>query len=203
MKIYDMAQAPNPLRVRIFLAEKGIDMEYVEVNLKEKEHLTEAFLKKNPIGKVPVLEFDDGTCLSETTAICRYFEETHPEPNLMGRNARERAEIEMWDRRVELGFLFPTGFAFQHLTEFFADRMTLIKEWGEQNLKTAKKFHAILDKRLGDSEFIGGNFFSVADITALVTVQFGGWLEITIPPEYKNLIRWHEAVSSRPSVSAK
>lgn len=166
MKIYEMKIAPSPRRVRMFLAEKGIDMEYVELDLQKGDNCTEAFRAKNPMAKVPVLELDDGTCISETVAICRYFEELHPEPSLMGRTPLEKAQIEMWQRWVEFYFLMPTGMCFQHSSGYFADRMTPVKEWGEVCRESTKKYFGFLDRHLADHRFLAGDEFSIADITA-------------------------------------
>ncbi len=133
MKVYELRRAPNARRVRMFLAEKGIEMEYQQVDLGAGENLAPAFLTKNPAGRIPVLELDDGTCLSETLAICRYFEELHPEPNLFGSTALERATIEMWSRFIEFNLWLPTGMAFRHITGFYKDRERVFPEWGERS----------------------------------------------------------------------
>ncbi len=130
MKVYELKRAPNARRVRMFLAEKGIEIAYQQVDLGAGENLEPAFLAKNPAGRIPVLELDDGTCLSETVAICRYFEELNPEPNLFGNTALERATIEMWSRIVEFNLWLPTGMAFRHITGFYQDRETVFPEWG-------------------------------------------------------------------------
>jgi glutathione S-transferase len=202
MKIYETSTAPNPRRVRIFLAEKQIDVEYVQVALQPGDNLSAEFRKKNPWAKVPVLELDDGTCISETIAICRYFEEIQPEPALMGRTALEKAQIEMWQRRMELTFLLPTGMCFQHTTGYFADRMTPISAWGEECHKQVEKMYAKLDKLLAQSEYIAGDAFTIADITALCTVDFNRVNKIKIQPDQTHLKRWYDLVSSRPSAKA-
>jgi hypothetical protein len=127
MKIYELKRAPNARRVRMFLAEKGIEMAYHQIDLGAGENLAPEFLAKNPAGRIPVLELDDGTYLSETLAICRYFEELHPEPNLFGRTALERATVEMWSRFIEFNLWLPTGMAFRHITGFYKDRETGVK----------------------------------------------------------------------------
>lgn len=202
MKIFETTMAPNTRRVRIFLAEKGIEMEYVQLDLQKGDNLSAEFRSMNPMAKVPVLELDDGTYLSESVAICRYFEELHPENPLFGTTPLEKAQIEMWNRRAELNFLMPTGMAFQHCTGFFADRMTPNKEWGEDCKKSCAGFIRFLDKRLADSEYVAGKNFSIADISVLCTLDFAKVIGIRPTPEQENVLRWYKAVSSRPSAQA-
>ena len=203
MKIYEMKIAPNPRRVRIFLAEKEItNIEFIELDLQQGENLTPEFKQKNPFGKVPVLELDDGICLNETIAICRYFEETHPENPLMGKTPLEKAQIEMWQRWVEFYFLVPTGMCFQHSSGYFKDRMTPIKEWGNECRNHVNKFMHFLNKHLETNSFLAGDKFSIADITALCTMDFNKVNQITIGEEQPNLKRWYNDVYSRPSAKA-
>lgn len=202
MKIYDTHTAPTPRRVRIFLAEKGIDMEYVQVDLQKGENLTPEMRARNPIAKIPILELDDGTCIGESVAICRYFEELQPEPSLMGKDALEKAQIEMWQRQVENGLFMQIGMCFQHSTSYFKDRMTPVPEFGEVSGKNAAKYLKLLDRRLGESEFIAGPNFSIADITALCAIDFARVVKVRIGEDQVNLQRWYDAVSSRPSAKA-
>ncbi|HYB92112.1 MAG TPA: glutathione S-transferase family protein [Candidatus Binataceae bacterium] len=202
MKIYDFPQAPNPRRVRIFLAEKGITVPYVLVNIGTAENREPWFVAKNPMGTLPVLEFDDGTCLAESVAICRYFEEQKPEPNLMGRDGRERAFIEMWQRRMEFEVFNMTAQSFRNTTEFFKGRIPQIKEYAEVCKSAALKRLEWLDKELATRPYIAGDRFTIADITALVGVDFGRLTDIRIKPEQTNLQRWYDSVSSRPSAKA-
>ncbi|MFV1872833.1 MAG: glutathione S-transferase family protein [Oleiphilus sp.] len=203
MKLYEMKIAPNPRRVRIFLAEKGInDIEFVQLDLQKGENLTPEFKKKNPLGKVPVLELDNGQYISETVAICRYFEEIHPEPKLLGSTPYEKAQIEMWQRWAEFYFLLPTGMCFQHTSGYFKDRMTPIKEWGDECRIQVEKFMHILNKHLANHSFLAGDNFSIADITALCTMDFNRVNNISIGEEHPHLKRWYQAVSSRPSSKA-
>lgn len=202
MKIYDTKTAPNPRRVRIFLAEKQIPMDYEQVDLAAGENLSDKMRKRNPMAKVPVLELDDGTCISESVAICRYFELLHPEPPLMGTSVLEQAQVEMWQRQVEFGLFMQVGLCFQHTSGYFKDRMTPVPEFGEEAGKNAGTFMSVLDRRLADSEFIAGNSFSIADITALCAIDFARVVKIRINDEQPHLKRWHQAVSSRPSASA-
>lgn len=202
MKIYEMKIAPNPRRVRIFLAEKNIPMEFVELDVQKGENLTEAFRAKNPLMKVPVLELDNGKTICESVAICRYFEETNPERPLFGRDAEEKAIIEMWQRWVEFYFLMPTGMCFQHSSGYFKDRMNPIEEWGRECRSHAEKFFDILDNQLANNRFVAGDEYSIADITALCTVDFNRVNRLSIKPEQVHLLRWYKEVSSRPSAKA-
>ncbi|ALS98676.1 glutathione S-transferase family protein [Lacimicrobium alkaliphilum] len=201
MKIYDTKTAPTPRRVRIFLAEKQIPMDYVQVDLAAGENLSDEMRAKNPMAKVPILELDDGTCISESVAICRYFELLHPEPPLMGTSALEQAQTEMWQRQTEFGLFMQVGFCFQHTSGYFKDRMKPVPEFGEEAGKNAMAFMKILDRRLADSEFIAGESFSIADITALCAIDFARVVKIRIDEEQTHLKRWHKAVSARSSVS--
>ena len=203
MKIYETKTAPNPRRVRMFLAEKGItDIEFIHVDIEKGENLTPEFKLKNPMGKIPVLELDDGTCINETIAICRYFEESYPETPLMGITAIEKAKIEMWQRWVEFYFLMPTGMCFQHTSGYFKDRMDPIKEWGEDCGKNVKKFMHFLNKHLEHNEFLVGDTFSIADMTALCTIDFNRVNKIKIEEEQIHLKRWYNVISSRASAKA-
>ncbi len=202
MKIYEFAQAPNPRRVRVFLAEKGINVPYQQVNIGAGENRTPEFLKINPMGGLPVLELDDGTRIAESVAICRYFEGLHPEPNLFGKGALESATVEMWNRRMEFEVLANTAGAFRNTSDFFKGRIPQVKEYGELCRAAALKRLEWLNEELANREFIAGNRFTIADITALIGIDFGRLTGIKILPEQKNLARWHQAVSSRPSAKA-
>jgi glutathione S-transferase len=202
MKLYESAAAPNPRRVRIFLAEKGISVPIVPVDIGKAENRQPAFLARNPFGGVPVLELDDGSFLAESVAICRYFEETHPEPALMGTDARDRAIVEMWQRRMELDlFNLATG-AFRNTHKFFAGRIPQVPEYGEVCREAARKRLAWLNDELAGRPFIAGDRYTIADITALCAIDFGRVSDIRIAPDQKHLARWHEAVSSRPSAKS-
>lgn len=202
MKIYDFTQAPNPRRVRVFLAEKGIQVPFEQVNLATGEHRQPAFLAKNPMGTLPVLELDDGAYLAESVAICRYFEAKKPEPALMGVDAKDRAFVEMWNRRMELELLSPIAQSFRNTSEFFKGRITQVPEWGKVCKEAAIKRLEWLDKELANRPFIAGERYTIADITALIAIDFGRVTDIRVQPEQKNLARWHQAVSSRPSAKA-
>jgi glutathione S-transferase len=202
MKLYDSAMAPNPRRVRIFLAEKGISVPVEQVDIGKAANRQPPFLAKNPLGGVPVLELDDGTHIAESVAICRYFEEKQPQPPLMGTDAKDRALVEMWQRRMELElFRLVTG-TFQNTHAFFKGRIPQVPEYGEVCREGARKRLAWLDGELANRPFVAGERYTIADITALCAVDFGRVSDIRIAPEQKNLARWHEAVSSRPSAKA-
>lgn len=202
MKIFDTKTAPTPRRVRIFLAEKNIPMDYVQLDIQKGENLSPEMRARNPMAKVPVLELDDGTCIAESKAICLYFENLHPDPPLMGSTALEKAQIEMWDRQVEFGLFVQVGMCFQHTTGYFSDRMTPIKEYGESCVKNVLAYLDVLETRLGVSEFIAGDKFSIADITALCAIDFARVVKLRISDTHANLNRWYASVSQRASAKA-
>ena len=202
MKLLETKQAPNARRVRMFLAEKGIEIETVQLDLKNGENLTTEFREKNLFAKVPVLELDNGSYLSESIAICRYFEELQPEPALMGTSPLQKAQIEMWQRRAEFGFLMPVGMAFQHCSGFFKDRMIPNEAWGKDCIKSAYGYLKMLDKHLTENKYLAGEQFSIADITMLTTLDFAKVIDIRLNEKHLNVKRWHELVSSRKSAKA-
>src|SRR5487761_314958 len=194
MKIYEFTQAPNPRRVRVFLAEKGIQVPFEQVNISAGDNRKPEFLKINPMGGVPVLELDDGTHIAESVAICKYFEVQKPEPALFGVDAKDRAVVEMWNRRMEFEILGMAAGAFRNTSEFFKGRIPQSKEYGEICHAAALKRLEWLDRELADRPFIAGERYSIADITALIGIDFGRTTGIKITPEQKNLKRWHDAV---------
>ena len=202
MKLYDTSMAPNARRVRMFLAEKDIHVDHIDIDLQKGDNLTAEFRAKNPFAKVPVLELDDGTIISESVAICRYFEETQPEPALLGTTSLEKANIEMWQRRAEFGFLLPTGMTFQHCSGFFKDRMTPNQAWGEDCKKSAYGYLKLLNQHLSDSTYLAGDQFSIADITMLTTLDFGRVVDIRLNEKHEHVQRWYDLVSQRPSAKA-
>lgn len=210
MILHDFALAPNPRRVRMFLAEKGITVPTVQVNTREAEQFGEEFRRRNPWSLVPVLELDDGGCIAESVAICRYFEELHPEPPLFGRDPLEKARVEMWNRRAELEGYVPLADAIRNRLPLFADRAVAglpsgfpqIPAIAERGIQRYRLFLERLDARLADSRFLAGEDFSIADITAFVTVEFAGRIEEVIPEQHRHLARWHAAVAARPSAAA-
>ena len=202
MKLYDSALAPNPRRVKIFLAEKGIEVPTVQVDIGKAENRRPEYLAKNPMGTVPILELDDGTYLAESVAICRYFEELQPEPALLGTDARDRAFVEMWNRRMEFEVALPVMQTFRNTHEFFKGRIPQVPEYGEVCRAWAAKRFEWLDEELASREFVAGDRYTIADITAYVGIDFGRVTDIRIQPEQKNLQRWYGAVSARPSAKA-
>ena len=203
MELYDGGRAPSPRRVRIFLAEKGIDVPKRQIDFANLEQLSDAFTALNPMQRVPVLILDDGTPIAETMAICRYFDALRPEPNLFGHDAREIAFVEMWNRRAELNFYGAVSSAFRHLSPGMAvSEQPQVGEWGEANKAKALAFLGILDRELGSRPYVAGDRFTVADITAGVTVDFMKAPKIELPTELKNVRRWHAEVAARPSFSA-
>jgi glutathione S-transferase len=202
MKIYDSKTAPNPRRVRVFLAEKGIDVPYEQIDIGKAENRSDEFRRKNPMGVLPVLELEDGTCIAESVAICRFFEETQPEPPLMGTDARDRALVEMWQRRMELEVFNSITQVFRNTHPFFQGRIPQVAEFGEVCRKAAENRLAWLDEVLANRPFVAGDRYTIADITALCGIDFGRVTNIRIHPEQKNLARWHAEVSMRPSAKA-
>ena len=203
MKILQTNTAPNPRRVRIFLAEKGIAVPMEELDLMKGALKTPEFTKLNRFQRVPVLILDDGTAIAETMAICRYFEETKPEPALFGKGALGRARVEMWNRRAELGLLFSVAQAFRHLHPAMATlEVPQVSAWGEANKPRALEVLQFLDEELAKRRFIAGDEYSVADITALVAIDFMRPARIQRPEGLKNVARWHEESSARPSAKA-
>ena len=210
MKFYDFRTAPNPRRARMFMAEKGInDVEIIQVDLGNVEQLGNEYRAINPSGTVPALVLDDDTLIAESVAICRYFEELQPLPPLMGRNAKEKAQVEMWQRQVELQGYLPAGDTFRNHNKRFAGRAIAGPEKYEQipelvvrGRARVEHFLGILDQRLGASEFVASDIFTIADITAFILIEFAGWSKIAIQEEHTNLQRWYQDTKSRPSADA-
>lgn len=210
MKLYDMRLAPNPRRVRIFLAEKGIEVPMVEINIRSGENLQPDFLAVNPRGLLPTLQLDDGTIIDETTAICRYFEESQPEPPLMGSTPVEKAMIECWTRRMEFDAGLPVVDAFRNSYPAYAAERAVpgrtglkaIPELAERGLSRLAEFYPFIDRRLGECAHVAGPEFSVADITLLCIADFARALKMPVPEELPNFSRWHAEVSARPSAKA-
>ena len=203
MKIYDFHLAPNPRRVRIFLAEKSLAMVFEQVDIVSGKNREAWFIEKNPLGGLPVLEFDDGTYLAESVAICRYFEMAYPEPPLMGVGPRDCAFVEMWNRRMELEVFGPIANFVQHTLPFFKDKVTQIPEFGAMRKELGIQRMEWLDSILAQREFVAGERYTIADITALVALDVAQNLAgIKIPDAARHLTRWHTTVSSRPSAKA-
>jgi glutathione S-transferase len=203
MKLYSSAFAPNPRRVRVYLAEKNIAVETITLDLAKLEHLSPSFTALNPFQRVPLLALDDGTLISESIAICRYFEELHPEPALFGTNALERATIEMWQRRLELNLMLHVAHAFRHAHPHMAAmEQPQIAELAQSSKPKAVQAMRVFDAALADRPFIAGSRFSVADITGLVALDFTKVARIQIPEELVHLRRWHGDLAARPSAKA-
>ncbi|RZV36825.1 MAG: glutathione S-transferase [Chromatiales bacterium] len=209
MKFYDCTTAPSPRRVRIFLAEKGIELDTVQVDLGSGEQLGDAFRKVNPDCVVPALELDDGTCLSEVTAICQYLEELYPEPGLLGTTSLERAQVSMWNAKVEQLGLMSMMDAFRNSAKGLVGRAlpgpesyAQIPELAERGRQRVLQFFSRLDDQLADNAFVAGDRFSVADISALVLVDFAGWVKLPVPEGATHVSRWYAEVSKRPSAAA-
>ena len=209
MKLYDFAPAPNPRRVRIFLAEKGIALPMIQVNLRGNEQFSPAFRAVNADCTVPVLELDDGARIADVLAICVYFETAQPEPPLMGVGALDRANVAAWQRRVERDGFLAVVEAFRNSTPGFKrralpgpDDYEQIPALAERGRARLGKFFGMMNACLADREFVAGKQYSIADITALVTVDFAGWIKLRIPDDCSHLRRWYDKVSARPSAKA-
>lgn len=203
MKLYD-AMTPNSLRVKVFLAEKGIDVPLHKVSLMEGETRTPEFLAINPFGELPVLELDDGRHLTESVAICRYFEELHPEPRLMGEDAYEQAHVEMWNRRMEFHVFGPIGAVGRHTFEFFADKLEQVPEYAATQSRLFDKNLAWLDSELADGRpFITGDAFTIADITGMAALMVCNIMQKELPGDLKHARRWQETMQTRHSFTAQ
>jgi glutathione S-transferase len=208
MKFYDCATAPSPRRVRIFLAEKGIELETIQVDLAKGEQFSEEFKAINPLGEVPLLALDDGTTISQVNALCRYLEEVYPETPLHGRNPVERAQVESSNSQLQANGLSAVAEAFRNATPGFKHRAMpgphnyeQIPQLAERGLLRLDNLFSDLNTHLADNQYIVGDYFSVADITALTTVDFAKWVKKRIPEDCSNLQRWYDLVKQRPSTS--
>jgi glutathione S-transferase len=203
MLLYHDPRAPNPRRVRVFLAEKGVLYDTIEVLIADKAHQTTEFRKKNPIALLPVLEMPDGKVLRESMAICRYIEELHPEPNLFGADSWERAQIEQWNRHAELELLYPISQVFRNTHAFWQGRIRQSPEFAEIMRELVGLRFDWLETELAARAYLAGDRFSVADITAMCAVDFGKVSDIRIQPAtHPNLAAWHKRVTERPSAKA-
>ncbi|WP_185985098.1 glutathione S-transferase family protein [Aureimonas mangrovi] len=204
MKLFDGGRAPNPRRVRIFMAEKGITLDIVPVDMGALGHRQPEIADRNPLRRLPVLELDDGRVITESVAICRYLEETlAPEPSLFGNDAFARARVEEWNRRLELNFYAAVAAAFRHIHPAMAEwEVPQLPEWGEANKPKALDFLRMLDAHLVDKPFVAGEAFSIADITGLVALDFTKLAKIAVPEELTNVRRWHADLAARESAKA-
>ena len=201
--LYHDTRAPNPRRVRMFLAEKNVAYETIEVSIASSANLAPEFRKKNPLSLLPVLELPDGRVLRESMAICRYLEEQHPEPNLFGGDPWERAVIEQWNRHAELELLLPISLVFRNTHKFWAGRIKQAPEAGPVFKEIVAHRFDWLDGELAQRPYFAGDRFTVADITALCGIDFGKVVDIRIDAKaHPHLAAWHERVSARPSSKA-
>ena len=202
MKLYIAPRAPNPRRVQMFLAEKGVEgLDLIEVDLNALEHKSESFRTKSPLARVPALEFDDGRVLTETRAICTYLEGLHPEPNLMGRDATERAFVEMADRRIEWYFMLPVAHAVRHTHPGLAPlEQPQFPDFGQSQADKARETAAWLDGELQRQPWIAGDRFTIADITAFCALEFARLMRFKPADEGLNALQaWRDRVAARPS----
>ena len=203
MKLYDLPASPNARRVRVFIAEKNLEIEMVPINMMTGENKTEEYLSKNPLGRMPLLELDDGTCIAESIAICRYLENEHPDPPLFGTSSLEQATIEMWQRRMEFQFLNPMINIFRNTHEMWKDRMVQIPQIAEIESEDVKEKMVWLNQELKGREYIASEDYSVADITAQCAFVMGkAAVGIRIPDDLSNLHAWWSRVTSRPTARA-
>ena len=201
MKLYE-SPSPNARRVHIFMAEKGIECERIAVDIRAAENLSAEYLAKNPGGRVPMLELEDGTFIGESVAICRYLESLQPESPLFGESGIEAAKVEMWQRRAELNFLLEVAGAFRNITGFFKDRETCVAEWGQVCAERAPKMLSMFDEQLSQTAYLAGDTFSIADITLAVAFDFARKVKVVALPELPNIERWYGQVSARSSFGA-
>jgi len=203
VKLYDGGRAPNPRRTRIFLAEKGLKLPTQQVDLGSLEQMKSGYAAINPLKRVPALVLDDGTVLTESVAICRYFEALHPEPPLFGRGALGVARVEMWNRRLELNLLFAVAHVFRHTHPAMKPmEVPQVPAWAEANKPRILDFLEIVNRELENNRFITGDAFTIADITGLVAVDFMNPAKLSVPDDLAHVRRWHAELSARPSAAA-
>ena len=194
--------APNPRRVRMFLAEKGVDLPETRIDMMKREHKSPEFRAKNSMGQIPTLELDDGTCISETVAICRYFEELHPNPPMFGTTPVEKALVDQWVRRVEFTVMMPVGQYWRHAHPRTAALLTQFKDFGESNKATYQGAQKYLNRELEGRAYLVGDTLTVADICLLSTVDFADWIGLPVEEEFANLVAWRARMKARPSADA-
>jgi glutathione S-transferase len=203
VKLYDNKMMPSPRRLRIFLAEKGIDVPLVPLDLQAGDLGSAEFARLNPLGEVPVLELDDGTVLTESLALCRYFEALHPEPNLLGRTPLEAAQIEQWTLRLMFRLYVPVTQVFRNTHRFWAGRIAQVPEYGELARKQVQDELARLEAHLVANEFVAAGRFTLADIVAFTAIDFGKPSNLRIDAATQpNLKRWYDSIAARPSARA-
>ncbi len=204
MKLYVADRAPNPDRVKFFLREKGVweSIERVEISIIKQEHRDPTYREMSPLSHVPVLHFSDGAAITESRAICTFFEGEYPEPNLMGRGHRERAHIEMWDRRIELMYLLPVAHWFRNSHPAMAElEKPQCTDWAEISSGRARNMAVFLDQHLADSQFVAGARFTIADITLHVALGFGRLVKFKPWEEHANIAAWRERMLARPALA--
>jgi glutathione S-transferase len=202
MKIYDFGGAPNPKKLRVYLAEKGVTVPTEQVNIITGENRTPEFLKKNPLGGLPVLELDDGSILTESLAIMEYFEELHPNPPMIGTTPLERARVRALERIVELGVMNRVGIYFQNTHPFMAGRIKQSADAAETARDQLTASLKVVDAKIGTRPFVAGERPSIADCTLLAALEFAEFAQAPIDPSCKNVARWHAAFKQRPSAKA-
>jgi glutathione S-transferase len=204
MKLYGEANpAPNPRRVRIFAAEKGLDLPEIRIGMRRGGHKSPEHKARNSLGQVPVLELDNGEMISESVAICRYLDLLHPTPPMFGTCALSQARTDMWVRRLEFQLMVPVGMYWRHAHPLTASLLTQNKDFGESNKPIAAKTMNWLDRELADGrEWIAGDTYGIADIVALTTIDFAGFIGLDAPVEAERLKAWRERASARPSAAA-
>jgi glutathione S-transferase len=202
MKLYDFVGAPNPKRLRVYLAEKGIKVPCEQVNIFSGENRTPEFLKKNPLGGLPVLELDDGSCLTESLAIMEYFEDLHPTPPMVGTTPIERGHVRELERIAELCVLNRIAQYFQNTHPLMATRLKQSPDTAQNARNQLANFLTALDGIVGDRPFVAGARPTIADCTLFAALEFGEFAQLPLDPARKNLTRWYSAFKQRPSASA-
>lgn len=202
MKLYTNRYAPSPRRVRMYAAEKGLALELIEVDIAADANRAPAYLAVNPLGEMPTLERDDGTRLTESLAICRSLEEEHPEPNLFGRTVRERAEINRWIDRLMFRLYVPTTEVFRNTHPFWADRLQQVPAWGELQRESVLAEYDALDAWLSNRDWVASDRFTMADVVAYTSIDFGKPSGLRVGVARPALQRWYETIGARPSARA-
>jgi glutathione S-transferase len=202
MKLYSNRFAPSPRRVRMYCAEKGLSIPVVEIDINARQHQAPEYLAVNPLAELPALELDDGTCLTESLAICRYLEELHPEPPLFGRTPAERYEVNRWIDRLMVRMYLPTTHVYRNTHAFWADRVAQVPAWGELQREAVLAEYAALDGVLAGREYVAGAAFTMADVVAFTALDFGKPSNLRAAPGQVHLQRWYDAVKARPSAKA-
>lgn len=209
MKFYDCKTAPSPRRVRVFMAEKNISIETIQVDLATGEQFSDAYKAITPLSEVPLLVLDDGTTISQVNAICQYLEDIYPQNPLYGRTPLERAQVESANSQIHMNGFMAVAEAFRNATPGLKNRAmpgpndyAQIPELAERGLLRLDHFFASLEQHLADSQFIVGDYFSIADISAMICIDFAKWVKKPIPENFEYLKRWHGEMSARPSAAA-